>query len=63
MKRKIVQIAVCEQSYNGLSHGVVFALANDGSLWRGYRTNVGEDFKWYSLPELPDDNSNLNKVR
>jgi hypothetical protein len=66
MKRKIVQIATYYQKVEeGLSRGILIALADDGTIWRGYQKTANvETWKWYDeLPSLPDDNSNLGKVR
>ena len=70
MNRKIVQIsaAVTEVPLTDGSSGkrvVTVALADDGTLWRGWQKLVGkpESYIWTQLPGLPADNSNLSKVR
>lgn len=65
MKRKIIQIATAYETSSEVN--IVHALADDGTLWAGYPHWVEKGkpyvFQWEPLPGLPDDNTNLNKVR
>ena len=66
MKRKIVQICtyVVRNDRNTKDLARVVALADDGTVWCGGKYLDGHDeFHWMSVPALPDDNSNLSKVR
>lgn len=64
MKRKIIQIT----GFPGTAEdgGTLVALADDGTLWEGYQhyyRGQTRPHKWNQIPTLPDDNSNLSKVR
>lgn len=65
MKRKIIQIAVSHDTENDVT--IVNALADDGTLWSGFNHWVGSGkpavFQWDQLPALPDNDTNLHKVR
>jgi len=65
MKRKI--IAIANRSGTNEENGSTIALADDGTLWEGYPHFQGNgkpyEWRWECLPGLPDDPSNLGKVR
>lgn len=75
MKRKIVQIA-CMPANDPGAVPVIFALADDGTVWGGCSSIVGHhmrddgmylgpkfEWAWDQIPSLPDNNSNLSKVK
>ena len=65
MRRKIQQIAVTNATHGAWNICVVFALADDGTLWRGERRVKKEKrpFEWELIPALPDDVSNLQRMK
>jgi len=65
MKRKITQVTAFELVRDGRHQGCVIALADDGTLWRGWQVKEGDatSFEWRQFPSLPDDTSNLGKVK
>lgn len=65
MKRKIIQISTYYNPAQRWEQGVITALADDGTLWRGWQWDKKDfnSFKWTQVNSLPDDNTNLGKVR
>lgn len=51
MKRKIVQIAAVSETVGNCL--ALFALADDGTLWRLY-DYYNSNENWYEVKELPD---------
>lgn len=50
--RKIIQIAVSSEEN---SADIVYALADDGSLWRVNVTRSARSHDWLAMPDLPQD--------
>ena len=51
--RKAVQIAVTSET--GESHGEIFVLAYDGTIWAAVAKGQADLIKWHQLPEIPQD--------
>ena len=47
-RRRAVQIALTETAH----HTIVYALADDGTIWRNWRSGIGDN-QWTMLPPLP----------
>ena len=75
MKRKIIQIATMPANDPG-AIPVIFALADDGTVWDGcsrlnghYVRDDGSyggpkyEWGWEQIPALPDNLTNLSKVK
>lgn len=73
MNRKIIQISAMPAKQEEASDAIV-ALADDGSLWFGYwhshqvreadgRMTWDTTFEWQSVNGLPQNLSNLSKVK
>lgn len=74
MKRTIVQIT--NRYIDAESNATLIALADDGTLWEGIETRVIDqaagngkpmthhwEWRWESINGLPDNTTNLSKVR
>jgi hypothetical protein len=56
--RKIVQLAVTHQPYNQIGiedQDRLYALCNDGSVWRLMWATRGHPETWDRLPDIPQD--------
>lgn len=49
-KRRIVQIA---PFYDGSHEPILFAVADDGTLWRAKHQQTPEAIRWQYIPGLP----------
>ena len=55
MTRKIIQIAACgvEENYTTQGEALIFALCDDGTLWRTDNRCIDERDCWTAVPEIP----------
>lgn len=67
MNRKIIQICASQAQEE---YKITTVLCDDGTLWEGYQRyeNISPTkrylkFVWEQLPDIPQDTSNLTRVR
>lgn len=49
--RRIIQIA--GNAWGEENEEILIALCDDGTLWRAYFSNSAEEWRWNSLPNVP----------